>query len=118
MIDSMQIAREVMGNITLEEEVKKAEESVVQGSSLSHEFEKSPWIPIIVSRMLKVGEDTGNTETIFEKIAEMYEEQLEKSLSRIMALTQPVILVIMGTIIGTVILAIMLPLTDVSSFSF
>ncbi|MEM1283215.1 MAG: type II secretion system F family protein [Chlamydiota bacterium] len=118
MIDSMQIAREVMGNVVLEEEVKKAEEKIVQGSSLSVELSKSKWIPKLVSRMLSVGEDTGNTEKIFQRIADMYEDELEKALDKVMALTQPVILVIMGTIIGTVMLAILLPLTDVSSFSF
>jgi general secretion pathway protein F/type IV pilus assembly protein PilC len=34
-----------------------------------------------------------------------------------MALAQPVILIVMGLVIGAVLLAIMLPLTDVSSFS-
>ena len=47
----------------------------------------------------------------------MYEEEIEKTLDRLMALAQPAILIVMGTIIGFVLLAIMLPLTDVSSFS-
>ncbi len=118
MIDSMQIAREVMGNIVLENEIKKAEEKIVEGSSLSVELSQSKWIPKLVSRMLSVGEETGNTEQIFQRIADMYEDELEKSLDKVMALTQPVIMVIMGTIIGAVMLAILLPLTDISSFSF
>ena len=47
----------------------------------------------------------------------MYEAEIEKSLDRLMALAQPVILIVMGTIIGVVLLAILLPLTDVSSFT-
>lgn len=118
MIESMRTAREVMGNVILEEEVKQAEEQIVQGSSLSVEFGKSKWMPKLVSRMLSVGEDTGSTEKIFHRIADMFEDELEKALDKIMALTQPVILVLMGTIIGAVMLAILLPLTDVNSFSF
>jgi general secretion pathway protein F/type IV pilus assembly protein PilC len=34
-----------------------------------------------------------------------------------MAMAQPVILIVMGLVIGTVLLAVLLPLTDVSSFS-
>lgn len=118
MIDSLHIAREVMGNVVLEEEVQKAEDKIVQGSSLSAELGRSKWIPKLASRMFAVGEDTGKMETIFQKVADMYEEQLEKALDKVMALTQPVILVVMGTIIGMVMLAILLPLTDISSFSF
>lgn len=117
MIESLRIARAVMGNIVLEEEVEKAEEKIIEGSSLSVELSKSRWIPSMVTRMLAVGEDTGNTEVIFNKIADMYEEELEKSLDRVMALAQPVILIVMGTVIGIVMMAILLPLTDVSSLT-
>jgi general secretion pathway protein F/type IV pilus assembly protein PilC len=116
MIDSLRIAREVMGNVVLEEEMRKAEEKIVEGSSLSVEIERSKWIPQMVPRMLAVGEETGKTEEIFNRIADMYESELEKSLDRLMALMQPVILVVMGGIIGTILLAILLPLTDVSTF--
>lgn len=117
MIDSMQISREVMRNVVLEEEMKKAESRIIEGSSLSTELGRSKWIPLMVSRMLAVGEDSGTTTVMLNKIADIYEEDIEKTLDRVMALAQPVILVFMGTVIGVVLLAILLPMTDVSTFS-
>ncbi len=117
MIESLRIARDVMGNVVLEEEVQKAEEKIVEGSSLSRELGKSKWIPKMVSKMLAVGEEAGNTQKILNKIADIYEDELEKSLERMMALAQPLILVVMGTIIGMILMAILLPLTDISSFT-
>ncbi len=117
MIDSLTIARDVMLNETLEKEVRKAEAKIVEGSSLSKELSKSEWIPHMVSRMLAVGEDSGTSVTMLNKIADIYEENLEKTLDRLMALAQPVILIFMGVVIGTVLLAILLPLADMSSFS-
>jgi len=117
MIDSMQIARDVMGNVVMEEEMKKAEGKIVEGSSLSAELSRSKWIPMMVSRMLSVGEDSGTTTVMLNKIADIYEEDIEKTLDRVMALAQPVILVFMGTVIGVVLLAILLPMTDVSAFT-
>lgn len=117
MIDSLRIAREVMGNVVLEEEVSKAEGKIVEGSSLSKELSKSKLIPRMVSRMLAVGEESGTTSVIFNKVADFYEDELEKSLERVVALAQPIILLFMGVVIGTVLLAILLPLTDVSSFT-
>lgn len=117
IIDSLRISREVMHNATLEEEIRHAEARIVEGSSLSTELSKSKLIPQMVSKMIAVGEESGTTLIMMNKIADMYEQNLEKTLDRIMALAQPVILIFMGTIIGSVLLAILLPLTDMSSFA-
>ncbi len=117
VIDSMRISREVMRNVVLEEEMKRAESKIIEGSSLSHELMKSKYIPHLVPRMLAVGEESGNTTLMLNKIAEMYEEEIEKTISRLMAISQPAILIIMGTVILFVLLAVLLPLTDINSLS-
>lgn len=117
IIESLRISRGVMRNIVLEKEIQAAEVKIIEGHSLSHELSKSKYIPPLVSRMLAVGEESGTTSSMLSKIADMYEQELEKTLDRVMALSQPVILIVMGMVIGAVLLAILLPLTDVSSFS-
>lgn len=117
IIESMRNAREVMRNVVLEEEIKQAEEKIIEGSSLSTELLKSKLIPTIVPRMLSVGEESGTLVVMLNKLADMYEDELEKTLNRVMALSQPVILIFMGTVIGTILMAILLPLTDVSSLT-
>ena len=117
MIDSLRMSREVMQNATLEKEMIQAEEKIIEGNSLSSELMLSKWIPSLVPRMLSVGEESGSTTIMLGKIAEMYEEEIEKSLDRVVALAQPVILMVMGVVIGFVLLAILLPLTDISSFT-
>lgn len=117
IIESMRIARSVMRNATLENEIRLAEVKIVEGHSLSQEMKRSAYFPPLVARMLAVGEESGTTVTMLNSIADMYEQELEKTLDRVMALAQPIILIVMGLVIGTVLLAILLPLTDVSSFS-
>ncbi len=117
MIDSLRLSRQVIGNVVLEEEIEKAENKIIEGSSLSKELMQSKWVPKMVARMLSVGEESGSTLTMLNKIADVYEDDIERSLDRLMALAQPAILIFMGGVIGMVMLAILLPLTDVSSFS-
>ena len=117
IIDALRIAREVMRNVVLEAEILNAENKIIEGSSLSVELNKSKWIPSIVTRMLAVGEDSGTTVIMLNKLADMYEEEVEKTLDQVMALAQPVILIFMGTMIGMILMAILLPLTDVSSLA-
>lgn len=117
LIEALKIARKVMRNVVLSDEINKAEKRIIEGSSLGKELSKSKWFPSMVAQMLMVGEESGSTTAMFNKIADIYEQELEKTLSRLMSLVQPVILIFMGVIIGSVLLAILLPLTDVSSLS-
>ncbi len=117
LIDSLRIARKVMGNISLEEEMSHVEKNVVQGSSLSKELKKAKGFPEFVSTMLAVGEESGDMTGMAEKVAEIYEEEVEKSTERMVTLLQPAILLFMGAMIGMILLAILLPLTDVSSLT-
>lgn len=117
MIDSLRLARKVIGNVVLEGEIEDAENKIVEGSSLSAELLQSQRFPKMVSRMLAVGEESGSTVVMLNKIADSYEDEIEKTLDRVMALAQPVILIFMGSIIGIMLLAILLPMTDFSSFA-
>ncbi|GAB4238087.1 MAG: type II secretion system F family protein [Chlamydiales bacterium] len=117
VIESLRMATEVMHNVIMEEEMKKVEGKIIEGRSLSQELNQSQYMPKMVSRMIAIGEDTGNTIVMLEKIADMYEDALEKTLTRLVALAQPAILIIMGGVIGAVMVAILLPLTDVASFN-
>ena len=105
-----------MGNVVLEDEIRRVEEKIVEGSSVGKEFLRSHYIPKIVGRMLSVGEESGNFAKMLEKVAEMYEQEVTQSLERLVALMQPLILLILGAVIGTILLAILLPMTDMSSF--
>lgn len=117
LIESMRISRDVMRNAVMSEEIKIAEGRIIEGSSLGKELSRAKLFPPMVAQMLSVGEDSGSVVMMFNRIADMYEQDLEKTLNRLMALAQPVILIVMGIVIGTVLLAILLPLTDVSSLA-
>jgi general secretion pathway protein F len=117
MIDALRISRNIMRNVVLEKEIQVAEGKIIEGRSLSQELKRSAYFPQLVARMLAVGEESGTSVIMLNRIADMYEGEIEKTLDRVMAMAQPVILIVMGLVIGTVLLAILLPLTDVSSFS-
>jgi general secretion pathway protein F len=117
MIDSLRIARSVMGNAVLEHDMQHAEQKIIEGSSLSTALGRYVWIPPLVARMLRIGEESGTLQTMFGHIADMYEEEMEKNIERLLALAQPAILLTMGVIIGAVLMAVLLPLADVSSLA-
>jgi len=99
----------------LEQVLSDVEEKVIRGGTLSKELARHTMIPSLMSRMIAVGEEGGDLPSMLHRLGDLYAENLEKRLQRITTLAQPVILVVMGGIIGLVMLAILLPLTDVTS---
>ena len=116
MIDSLQLARQVIPNPALAAAIEEAEARVVEGASLAHELQKNPLIPKLVGQMLRVGEESGDLRPMLAQIADLYEGEVERTLTRLTAIAQPAILLVMGGIVGIIMLAVLLPLTDVSAF--
>lgn len=117
MVEALALSREVMQNAALEEEVQRAEKRILEGGTLSTELKRSRYMPLMATRMMAVGEESGRLSQMLSKVADIYEETLEKTIDRAMSLVQPAILIVMGFIIGLTLLAILLPLTDISALT-
>jgi general secretion pathway protein F/type IV pilus assembly protein PilC len=76
MIEALRISRKIMRNVVLEKEVQVAEGKIIEGHSLSHELKRSAYFPQLVARMLAVGEESGTSVVMLNRIADMYEGEL------------------------------------------
>ncbi|MDN3506151.1 MAG: type II secretion system F family protein [Simkaniaceae bacterium] len=115
LLTALTISRKSMRHVLLEKAVSNAEKHLVEGKTLSGQLKKSPYIPPLVTRMLSIAEETGKLPQMLESLSDIYDQELERSLSHVTTFLQPILLVTLGGVVGLVILAILLPLTDVSS---
>lgn len=115
LLQALQLTRAVLKNRILETALLHVERTVSEGSSLSEQIEKTRLMPPLVSRMLAIGEKTGQNASMLRHIATLSEEDLSRTLQRYTALLQPLLLLFLGLLIGTVVLSILIPLTDVGS---
>ncbi len=115
IVEAIQYAKGVIHHVEFEKVMEEAEKGLVRGVKFSQELKKSPLIPPMVVRMIETSEETGRTSEMLMSISEIYEEMLEKTISQFTNLLQPVMLLILGLLVGVVLLAVLLPLTDVST---
>jgi general secretion pathway protein F len=115
LLQALQLTRAVLKNRILESALHTVERNVSEGCLLSEQIEKTHLMPPLVSRMLAIGERTGQNASMLRHIATLCEEDLSRTLQRYTALLQPLLLLLLGLIIGTVVLSILIPLTDVGS---
>jgi type IV pilus assembly protein PilC len=60
--------------------------------------------------MIDVGEETGDLDTMLNKIADNYDEEVEALVESLVSLLEPMMIVVLGGIIGFIVIALFLPL--------
>ncbi len=116
LLDTLRFARPTLRHVVFEKVLLDAEMKILEGHSLYEQLKLSGCFPLTVTRLLAIAEETGRMKQAFDSIAEIYDEELAKSLERLTTVLQPALLLLLGIIVGVMVLAVLLPLTDVSSF--
>jgi type IV pilus assembly protein PilC len=114
VLEALTITSRAVGNVLYERALIAAEIEVKNGKSLSSVIDANPLFPPIVSQMLSVGEETGQTDKILVKVAEFYEEEVDASIDSISSIIEPIMIVIMGSMVGLIAASVMLPIANLS----
>jgi len=115
VLEALDVTSRAVGNVIYEETIKQAAVEVKNGRSLSAVLENSELFPSIVSQMLAVGEETGQTDTVLIKVADFYEEEVDLAIESISSIIEPAMIVVMGGMVGLIAASVMLPISQLSS---
>lgn len=115
VLEALDVTAHAIGNKLYEDALLDAAEGVKKGTNLSSIIEKNPLFPAIVSQMLAVGEETGQTDTVLVKVADFYEEEVDIAIDGLSSIIEPVMIVLMGSMIGLIAASVMLPIANLSN---
>jgi type IV pilus assembly protein PilC len=115
ILETMTVTAHALGNVVYEESLLEAVEKVKNGQPLSHILEEDGLYPAIVSQMLAVGEETGQTDTVLVKVAEFYEEEVDVAIAGLSSIIEPVMIVIMGSAVGLIAASVMGPIAGLAN---
>lgn len=110
VLDSLEAAKGVVSNRVLKNSVDMVKTNVMEGSSLTSALRASNQFPMLVVRMFKVGEESGNMASALENINFFYNREVNDSVDVMVGMIQPMLTVVMGIIIFWVIAAVFGPL--------
>ena len=71
--------------------------------------------PPMVTRMISVGEKTGELEKMLVKIADFYENEVDAAVTALTSLIEPLVISILGVVIGGIVIALFLPIFQIST---
>jgi type IV pilus assembly protein PilC len=110
LIEAVDIVSGVMSNIYFKEAMQDAREEITIGMPLSRPLQESGLFPPMVYQMIRIGEESGNTEEMLDKLADYYDEEVEMSVQSLMAAMEPLIIIVLAVVVGGLIAACMMPM--------
>ncbi len=110
ILESLNIVRDTAGNAVFERAFTRIYESIREGETIAQPLRESRIVDDIVVNMIDVGEETGDLDTMLNKIADNYEEEVEVLVESLVSLLEPIMIVVLGGIIGFIVIALFLPL--------
>lgn len=110
LVEAVGIVANTMNNIWYKEALLDARDQIVMGVPLSQPLETSGLFPPMVYHMTRIGEESGNTEEMLNKLADYYDEEVEMAVQSLMAMMEPLIIVLMAIVVGVMVMSILSPM--------
>lgn len=114
LVDALEIAAAVIGNLTIRARMADAARSVREGGTLTRALELSGDIPPMMLHMIASGERAGELDRMLARAAEQQESSLAARIALVVSLFEPAMLVLMGAVVLLIVLAILLPILSLN----
>ncbi len=112
--DTMNLAAEVMADVPkAKERCLRCKEEVLSGEALMDALKNSDVLPMSACRLLSVGMQGGNGDTVMAEIAEKLSEEAETAMTNRIEKTEPVLVLSVSVLVGVILLVVMLPLINI-----
>jgi type IV pilus assembly protein PilC len=110
ILEALSIVRETCTNAVFERMYQRVYESIREGDTIAQPLKESRLVDDMVVNMIDVGEETGDLDTMLNKIADNYDEEVEALVESLVSLLEPIMIVVLGGIIGFIVISLFLPL--------
>lgn len=114
ILTALEIVAKTAGNKVIDLAVMAARSSIKEGENIADPLAKNKVFPPMVTRMIAVGEKTGELERMLSKIADFYESEVDSAVTGLTSIIEPLIIAGLGLVIGAIVIALFLPVFKIS----
>jgi len=113
VIDAIASTARATPNLAIRYGIETAGAHIAAGQSIASAFESTGLFPRLVTRMLRVGEQTGRLDNALEQLVYFYERDAFDAIARLQASIEPALTIIMGLLMLWIAVAVLGPIYDI-----
>jgi type IV pilus assembly protein PilC len=110
IIKAIEITAHTSGNAVVEKALLEVKDRVQEGIPIAQPLLESSVFPIMISQMVKIGEETGELELMLTKVADFYEDEVDTAIASLTSIIEPVMMLGVGCMVGLVVISMYLPM--------
>ncbi|MBF0620042.1 MAG: type II secretion system F family protein [Candidatus Omnitrophica bacterium] len=114
ILESLDIVGKTIGNRVLEKVIDEVIQSVKEGESIAAPLARSSVFPAMVTKMVSIGEQSGQLDKMLVKVADFFDEQVDAAVDSLTSLIEPFIIGFLGIVIGYIVMALFLPIINMT----
>lgn len=108
LLRGLQITRGVIENTRIVKELKQVEVDVQAGLALGKALDNRKIFPVLLYKLISVGEESGRTANILNQLAETFDGYVKNLISRLVALLEPLLILFLGIMVGGIVITMLL----------
>jgi general secretion pathway protein F len=113
MVTAMRMSAGLLG-ANLRSNFANATQAVREGRSIADAMEQYGLTTPVATRMLRVGERSGNMGDMMERIAAFYDEELSRWVALVTRLIEPALMSLIGVVIGVIVVLMYFPIFELA----
>jgi type IV pilus assembly protein PilC len=113
ILQAFDIVSDTVGNKVIGKAITDVQASVREGESIAKPLANHPVFPPMVIQMISVGEETGQVDTMLEKVASFYEQEVEAAVDALTSLIEPLLIAVIGGAVGAAVVALYMPMFNI-----
>jgi len=114
LLSALGIVKNVVSNAVLAKVVEGARDEIREGASIAEPLERSGEFPPMMTHMIRIGERTGQVESMLGNTADAYDAQVEAKVNTLTSALEPLIIVGMGVVVALLMFSILMPMLQMN----
>lgn len=118
LLQALNNSKDIISNRVIASAIDSVSKGAKEGKGIAAPLAKVNVFPPLALSMIKVGEETGQLDTMLLKVATTYEKSLKLAIKRFISFLEPVMILGMGLVIGFIVVSMLMAIFSITNLPF
>ncbi len=118
LLEAISISKAIASNRVIALALQRVADSIHEGEGLAAPLKREAVLPELALKLIYVGEESGQLESMLMKVADIYEHEVESGIKRLIAILGPLLILVLAAIIAGIMISVIMPILNLNELAF